>query len=173
MELLCKWIRCLVWYSCVHYHPFIMICVCVRTCVCVSMQDRIALMNRYIYEHGSSCVCVCVCLFFCIFYKSHQSREFHLSCSPPSLGGEGISGAGEVKGEAKLSARLGRQASQCTGSNPPRALSHSHQLVFPFLGCMDDVIQDGPMDHLSISRVPFSSIKSSSRVWVGRGVWRG
>lgn len=36
-------------------------------------------------------------------------RELCLSYSPPSLGGEGISGAGGVKGQAKLSARLGGQ----------------------------------------------------------------
>ena len=35
---------------------------------------------------------------------------------------------------------------------------------------MDDVVEDGPMDHLSISLAPFSSIKSSSKVWVGCGV---
>lgn len=75
-----------------------------------------------------------------------------------------------MKGQAKLSARLGGQVVLAGYSqHPPRALSHSHQLVFPVLGCVDDVAQDGPMDHLSISLAPFSSIKSSGRVGVGGG----
>lgn len=101
-------------------------------------------------------------------------RELDLSYSPPSLGGEGISGAGGVKGQAKLSARLGGRVGLAEYSqHPPRAFSHSQQLVFPVLDCMDDVVQDGPMDHLSISLAPFSSIKSSSRVGVSRGSLKG
>lgn len=39
----------------------------------------------------------------------------------------------------------------------------------PCLDYMDDVVLDYPMDHLSLSLVPLSSIKSSSRVQLGRG----
>lgn len=54
-------------------------------------------------------------------------RELDLSYSPPSLGGEGITGAGGVKGQAKLSARLGGRVGLAGYSqHPPRALSHSH-----------------------------------------------
>lgn len=54
-------------------------------------------------------------------------RKLDRSYSPPSLGGEGISGAGGVKGQAKLSARLGGRVGLAGYSkHPPRALSHSH-----------------------------------------------
>lgn len=124
------------------------------------MQERIALMNRqagtshHIYQADSFCVCVCACL---LYKKTWQSWEFVFSDSPPSLGGEGISGAGGVKGEAKLDVR----DSRCIHNTHQRAPSHLLQIPFPVLGCKDNVVQDGPMDHLSISQVPFSSIKNS------------
>lgn len=55
-----------------------------------------------------------------------HTQKLNLSYSPPSLGGEGISGVGGVKGQAKLSARLGRWAGLTGCSQHPQGLSHTH-----------------------------------------------
>ncbi len=110
-----------------HHDPFIIICVR----VCGSMQERIVLMSRmagiymsrwlmsatvYVQKHASR-----------LTIKQNNAVGLDLCYSPPSLGGEGISGAGGVKGQAKLSARLGRRVGLAGYSQrPPRALSHSH-----------------------------------------------
>lgn len=57
-------------------------------------------------------------------------------------------------------------------SGPHSTLQGLLTLVLVSLPCLglwiDHAVGDGPMDHLSISLAPFSSIKSSSRVWEGR-----
>lgn len=66
----CKWIRCLVCYSCMHHDPFIIICVC----VCGSTQERIVLMSRMAGIYISKWPGVCVSLWVpqCM-YKNMQA----------------------------------------------------------------------------------------------------
>lgn len=72
------------------------------------------------------------------------------SYSPASFGGEGISGASETEGHGELPARLGGWADfSVHEQHPPGGVS---QLVFPASGCVREVVQDGPMDHRSVSR---------------------
>ncbi len=155
-----------------HHYPFIIICVCLCDSVwryeVKNSNDKHA--NRHILFYGQMSRCMCVYKHpsvgtTCNRITLSVQRKLDLSYSPPSLGGEGISGAMRVKGQAKLSPRLGGRVGLAGYSqHPPRALSHSHQLVFPVSCRKDDVVQDCPMDHLSISLAPFSSIQSSSRV---------
>lgn len=72
------------------------------------------------------------------------------SYSPPSLGGEGISRAGAVKEQAKLSARLGEQGFAGYSQHPPRART----LALVSLSCLGLCGQcgsgwpDGSSEHL-------------------------
>lgn len=74
MELLCKWIRCLVWYSCVHHHPFIMICVCAYMCVCFYAGQNSTDEQVHIWAWEQLCVCVCLFIFLYFLQKPSVQR---------------------------------------------------------------------------------------------------